>query len=367
MITIKETDNTYTCEYKDLSELEQYELTRYNTYETLKQICYKTDLNQINQIFNRFISRLKNTNNKPSELLTNLILDFESDDPDKEQIRKALSNTHWFSKWGCHYLFSLALAHKKRYCHNFKDQSVQLYGSPNFQDTLSVIYDTFSSIEPPKPSCIINHRLNTAHLQSVSTSSYISRPERSTVTMSSYIDRSGGCFAGYCKLKLFNRTEKRLDELTGNELVYLADNVATTIKYIVKMRYKNTEMCRINNDLIISAYHPINIDNRWMFPINVSEPETLDIDYMYNIVLDNGYWFLINNIKCVSLAHELRDFNQDNEILRHEYFGTNKIIRDLEQFRTDTKIIVLENYNMTRCQVSGRINKIELDNGFNIG
>jgi len=44
------------------------------------------------------------------------------------QISEALSRDDWYTKWGRHYIPSLAIAHSLQQCHNFKDPGVSFIG-----------------------------------------------------------------------------------------------------------------------------------------------------------------------------------------------------------------------------------------------
>lgn len=68
------------------------------------------------------------------------------------QATQALSQEAWFSRWGKHYLPSLAQAHLQQQCNNFKDPGVQLYGGAMFEQARDEADDAFLSLPPPKPS-----------------------------------------------------------------------------------------------------------------------------------------------------------------------------------------------------------------------
>ena len=325
-----------------LEPIEQYELIRYHCYQVLKETCVIASENKylnnnaISSIakFKLFIS---GEIIKKSQLLENMIKDFSSNYSNEEQITKAISKQDWFDKWGYHYLLSLSLAHLTRQCHNYKDKGVQDYGNTIFQELQDEVYKIFSSIKPPKPSL---------------------RTQVVTTSMASYVDRSGGCFGPKCRIKLFDGSYKCLDELDGSEIVYQGDLsgiIGDKIKYITKTKIPNGQipMCQIDN-LIISEYHPFlnNISSRekWDFPINYIKSNIIELEWMYNIVLESGYWVEIEDFKCVSLGHNITQHSFENEIILHDYFGSNKVISDLEKFKTNSydKIIILDNFVVLR-------------------
>jgi hypothetical protein len=342
----------------DLIASEQkYELIRFHCYQILRDMCVRSGSSKrlpsdFQQEIIRFIEFIKMIirDGETTPLFTNMLKDFESNDESHEQITKAISRPDWFCKWGYHYLGSLALAHLTRQCHNFKDQGVQLYGSSIFQSLQDQVYQIFSTIPAPKPSLI-------AQAQVIRTS------------MSAYVDRSGGCFGPDCKIKLADGTTCPLNKLSGNELVYQGDGVlGAKIKYLVQTQIPNgiKSMCKINN-LIISEYHPVfdNKSNGWVFPNQLTTPNEFEMEYMYNIVLESGHWVEIEGFKCVSLGHGLVEFDSTNHILSHDYFGTTKVIRDLENFSNAThqttsitKIIKICNYIVVRDTVTNLVTGI---------
>ena len=337
----------------------QSELVRFHLYQLLKDVCIKSgtsrridsqlqnSIGKFGMWINNIIVHLTNSGNDSQELnlLRNILRDFISDDDTQEQITKALSRPDWFNKWGYHYLLSLSLAHLTRQCHNFKDQGVQLYGNDTFQQLKDEAYQIFSTIQPPRPSL---------------------RAQVIRTSMSAYVNNSGGCFGPKCKIRLEDNTFVKLDKLTGNELVYQGDGVAgAKIKYIVQTEIPEGSklMCQIEN-LIISEYHPMYDTNSggWVFPNQLTNSKLVPINSMYNIVLESGHWVEIEGFRCVSLGHQLENFDSTNHILKHDYFGTNKVIDDLENFSKATclmpsvpKIIRLFDYVVLRDNLTNLV------------
>lgn len=56
---------------------------------------------------------------------------------------------------------------------------------------------------------------------------------------------------------------------------------------------------------------------------------------VYNFILENGNSLDINGICCATLAHGIKGKN-----IEHEYFGTEKIVEDLKQFKSFEKGLV---------------------------
>lgn len=345
-------DDEHIVSFGSIEDDIKYELIRYHMYLELKNICKtagsgriidsgaKTQLEQFGLLIKNLILMSPQQSNY-FNLLTNMLKDLESDNENEAQISKAISREYWFKKWGYHYLLSLSLAHKTRQAHNFKDQGVQLYGSNMFNQIKEHAYHQFSTIQPPRPS---------------------RRTQVVRTTMSHYVDNNSGCFASHCRIKLVNGSLIPLNKLTGDELVFQGVGVdGAKIKYIVQTEIEKGKktMCKIGN-LIISEFHPISIfdasnTDNWIFPINIKTPKKYKMDCMYNIILESGYWVEIEGIRCVSLGHQLTEFNYSNIILKHDYFGTLKVINDLEDFSRATclmptvpKIIRIFDYEIQR-------------------
>lgn len=355
---IKSIDSSSLIDFEQIKSFEsiddniKYELIRYHTYLELKNICEKAGSERIINLgaktqieqFGLWIKNLIQTNPQPGNylnLLSNLLKDWKSVNENEAQITKSISKADWFKKWGYHYLLSLSLAHMTRQAHNFKDQGVQLYGSKMFNEIKDSAYQIFSTIQPPRPS---------RRTQVVRTS------------MSHYVNNAGPCFAPYCKIKLADGSSIPLNKLTGNELLYQGDGIdGAKIKYIIKTEIPSRKklMCKINN-LIVTEYHPISFFDysnklNWTFPIQLTNSSEYELDYIYNIVLESSFWFEIEGIRCVSLGHQLTEFNSSNQILKHDYFGTSKVIEDLEDFSRSTcqtssipKIIRIFDYEIQR-------------------
>ena len=92
--------------------------------------------------------------------------------------------------------------------------------------------------------------------------------------------------------------------------------------------------------LYISEWHPIYINNKWIFPCNNYQSIDIELDYIYNIILDSQHVIIINNIPIITLGHNITD----NDVLKHDYYGTDKIINDLKLIDNyENGLIVINN------------------------
>jgi len=89
------------------------------------------------------------------------------------------------------------------------------------------------------------------------------------------------------------------------------------------------EMVRFENGLLITNYHPVFVQNegKWRFPVDVKQSEKVYVDQYYNFVLEAGHVMNVNGMKCITLGHGIKR----DEVLEHEYLGTQAIIEDLKK------------------------------------
>ena len=167
------------------------------------------------------------------------------------------------------------------------------------------------------------------------------------------IDRylNSGCFAYGSRILLADGTEAKVETLDGSEELYYDENSSVQIKYIIRMRVENmVDMCHIGG-LVITPWHPIYDDSKkeWVFPIELTNKSNnqysfmipTQIKWLYNIVLETGHYICVDGFQCVSMGHNLLEFDSTTKILEHSYYGTNKVITDLEAFKDNLQIITL--------------------------
>ena len=82
------------------------------------------------------------------------------------------------------------------------------------------------------------------------------------------------------------------------------------------------------DNLIITKYHPILIDDKWVFPINAKSMEIVELQYcdVYNVCLENGESLNVEGYDTVTLGG-FKDYVDD--IVYHEYFSV-KVLKLIE-------------------------------------
>ena len=262
---------------------------------------------EINELYNE----IKNIKDK-SEFLNNLLIDLIDDNPNHGQVLKAFDNKY-YEKWGKDYLPSFLRFHIVEQCGNFKDQSLQLYGGEKFNEYRKKCNKIFLELQPPER---IKNNYEHHHHHYNNNYNY-------NYSMDRFMNYDGGCFNGNGNVKLINNKIKKVKDIVKGDILFNGSIVECVIITKVKKKQFAVEI----NNVLLTPYHPIFYNGNWVFPINVKEPEEYYIDYWYNLILRNGYSVNINNIDAITLGH-----NQNYGILKHPYFGTEKVIQDLKSY-----------------------------------
>ena len=255
------------------------------------------------------------------------------------QIAMSFEPAH-LQKWGRHFLPSILCANLRQQCNNFKDFSVQLYGGATFSKLRDDGEAAFLKLPPPKPSGCYNRGYSAAH---------------APAQMTSYYNYSGGCV-----------THDSLVAVQGG-LTVLASNFTpgtvlsngAVVKCVVRICTPTTGVTIVRfpwTRLAITAYHPIRdpTTGQWAFPLHVAGASSSleqNHNYVYTFVLDGGHSVVVNDVEVVTLGHGLTD----NDVVAHEYLGTERILRDIEACSGYSSGIVTVN-SFSRDPKSNRVN-----------
>jgi len=253
------------------------------------------------------------------------------------QAKEAVALQH-YNKWGKHYLPSLGRAHLLQQCNNFKDPGVQVYGGQMFQTKRDEVDDIFMKLPPPKPSIKITHTpvasqpyTSNAALHAAPFT-YVDPPTYE-FDMSMYNDPRGACIAGECKVLLASGQTKLVQDIKKGDIV-MSIAGPTAVESVVKtLCMKNgkqgiADLVAFPGGLRITPYHPVQVNNEWQFPIDLHAVQvSATCDAVFNFVLNQGHIMIIEGEQCVTLGH---GFNQSS-VISHPYFGTQRIIEDLQK------------------------------------
>ncbi len=284
-------------------------------------------------IFKRYLININTS--LQSSFIKDVIDDIEFNDPNKGQLSKAVSRVDWFDVWGKHYLLSICRAHSLQRCITFKELSPQHYMSKEIKDKQTFIEKIFCDLPAPEPS--------RKYYQNAAT---YTQP----VSMQTYYVQSGGCFDGNGMVAMYDDLNntiyyKNVSDVRKYDKIYCPlTKKYSIIECIIKMKImREILMCEFNN-MKITPFHPMHINDTWVFPYDMKMPSITYMDYVYDFVLDSGHCVIINNNKVITLGHQFTF----NDVVKHEYFG-DKIIDDLKYHNQwNNGYIQLDDYEFIR-------------------
>ena len=108
---------------------------------------HKKTLNEVKNLFDTI-----NKERNKTEFMKNLLIDLINKDPNHGQVEKAFSK-EYFEKWGLNYLLSFLRFHVMEQCGNFKDQSLKIYASEDFENLRKTGNKIFINLPPPENDC----------------------------------------------------------------------------------------------------------------------------------------------------------------------------------------------------------------------
>jgi len=253
------------------------------------------------KVIDELIKQIKGSSTaKSDKRVQELLKDIEG------QVKEAFSDSVAYNKWGKHYLPSLSNAHRLQMCNNFKDPGVQVYGGKLFTELRDRADDIFVKLPPPTPSYT-----SSAPVSSMGTYHYSGNP----------------CFHGNCLVQLANGTQKRVNLISKGDKVITASGKNVEVLCVVKTLIPSgkTHLVELEGGLLITPYHPVHINDKWEFPCNLAETRELPCSAVYSFVLKDEHVMIINGVSCVTLGHNIKE-----ETVSHPYFGSQKIIEDLQ-------------------------------------
>ena len=236
--------------------------------------------------------------------MKNLLIDFIDENPNHGQVSKAFTS-EFFKKWGLNYLLSFLRFHVMEQCGNFKDQSFKYYASKDFENLRTKGNKIFISLPPPKNDCG-------------------EKPVKKEEFKKICYDPRGGCFNGDALVELKNG-KKKVKHLRKGDILKNGAIVECLVEN--KINIEENVVC-INNALF-SLYHPIEINGEWVFPCQHFKVIKKYISSWYNLVLKNKHEVVLNGVKAITLGH-----NRTEGILKHPYFGTEKVINALKKYKS---------------------------------
>ena len=276
------------------------------------------------------------------------------------QISLAVLNKEYYKRWGELYLDQLSRSLNQQIKPNFKDAAC-IFGGTVFNNIVDKASDIFDSLPPPTPSNLILNRISS------SSGSYRGiglppvPPTAPMTSLSDYNDPGGGCYTGDTLISMSDGRQKPVSLIRkGDKVITLSDPFngcvqpdEATVICVVKTVYNNPiNLVDLGGGLKITPWHPIYIDNDWVFPNSIQCPILTPIKEVYTLVLDKYHIAFADDIACICLGH---NFKTDT-ILNHPYFGTDKVINDLKKLDNwDNGEVIIDSSKYTRDNTNANL------------
>ena len=236
---------------------------------------------------------------------------------------------------------------------NFKDSSIQKYGGKLFNKIRDNIDEIFSNLPPPVPSN------NSVSFDDTNTVKYRGGQNSTKSFSSSFNCRDNGCFHEDSNILIDHNIFKKIKDIKKGDTVLDIDGnynkVVCVVKYINKDN--KTNLVELNSGTLITPWHPVlNNNNEWIFPFTIGKLiKEYQTKYVYNLILDKGHTIIVNSDICVTLGHNINT----NFVVSHQYFGTDKVINDLQKKDGfNDGLVYIYSDNIIRSSETDRVIKI---------
>jgi hypothetical protein len=258
--------------------------------------------------------------------LKELLRDIKPGGDDEGQVIMA---PRFYKKWGKHYLRAYLKAQEAEQCMNFKDHGLQLYGGELFRTTQAEGEAAFASLPALEPSGTEVTRgqpvtANTHGMYGAGTTAPAA--PITPMNMAPFYDSRGGCFTGDSLVRMADDSRKPIQSLRRGDTVWTPNGIAA-VRALVTCNSKQLtqDICHIGG-LGITPYHPImdHLTGKWIFPCELAETKQVAVQTVYNLVLYKFHIVDVNNVLCVTLAHNFKE-----PVVSHPFFGTERVLEDL--------------------------------------
>jgi len=341
-----------------------------NTDDNLLDINYNYLRQESVTTLTNIITHTNAYNNANADILYNeFVSKLTSDDPRivtlketfNDQVKLAYSY-QYYTKWGKHYLLSLKRALQLEQCNNYKDVCVQHFGGTMFKKILDEADDIFTSLPPPKPSRIIYRSPAYGSSYRFSGTSVHSPVQSSVIDMNNFVSRNHPCFHGSSKVLMNDLTLKNASDIQKGDLIKLPNEMTGEIECVVKTVINDKiDIITLNDNLHITPYHPVKINDQWYFPKYIKNAKPCDLEcteiFSYILTKDTreyGLGMIIGNHECATLGHGIT-----GHIIEHLFFGTELVIDNLKQSPSyETGTIILQENSLIRNKITDLVEKI---------
>jgi hypothetical protein len=137
---------------------------------------------------------------------------------------------------------------------------------------------------------------------------------------------------------MFDGTSKLLKDVQKFDIIKSIDEnnkiVGAKVLCVVETLIESGYRDYVNiNGTLITPWHPVKFGlhgkaETWWFPGELFSTYSYPSSSMITLVLENHHVMIINGLKCITLGHNFTNHSK----LIHPYYGTNKVIENLNYY-----------------------------------
>jgi hypothetical protein len=233
------------------------------------------------------------------------------------QCRLALSHMKP-GDWGSHYLRAYRDHMRAGVCMNFKDPGLKIFETPEFLAHQAAGDAAFASIPPPP----VIRKGDVDY----------SAPVTAAAVSYAFNNSSGSCFQGDTLVRMADNSTKAIQDLVRGDLVWTPTGSATVVyKATFHTSQPSQPLVQFSPTTGVTPWHPCRqvLPNGsvgpWTFPANLQQFDARPLKTVYNLVLNQGHIIESGSHQFVTLGHGFQE-----EPLKHDFFGTDAVIKALE-------------------------------------
>ena len=256
------------------------------------------------------------------------------------ELQMGVSTQDYWNMWGKAYWTTMGIALKKQYAPNFKDISLQHFGT----DEAKEMYECFSE------------KYSDMTMVPASRATYYNVRAPTNLSTSTFNNRDIGCFH-MDSIMLRNtgqpiKVNEIIRMLQNDEEVLLrghtnGNDIVVQVETVIITPYDNCDFYKVN-DCILTKHHPIMVNGKWQHPKNVTTDIILESKpgFVFNIILTKrnnvrDQAIYVNDELCVCLGHGIDD--QSDAV--DPFWGTEKVVEKYASYSTN-KVIEAKTMNV---------------------
>jgi hypothetical protein len=275
-----------------------------------------------------------------AEPLAGLLRDVEG------QVAICLSKPEYFSSWGHAFLLSLARAHELQTCANFKDPGLQGYAGAAFRELQGAAETTFRAALAEAEAALPQggggqaSGYPLAGPGGAAPGGAAPAARAPAAPLAALYNAAGGCVHGKGRVALRGGGETLVEALRVGDVVALAHppGAVGAVTHIVRCALEPaTHVVALKGGLLLTAWHPVRLPGgEWVFPARAPREAVaaagtaamFGLTHVFSIAVAraDGYGFVVDGTPAITLGHGV----EGHDVLTHAYYGTERVIRDVE-------------------------------------